>query len=376
VRIFTPEAKEPINQYMKFLGRIIWGAGILAFLAGSVRAEVTNTPPDFNEVYNLLKEHLAGQTPADLDRAAVQGLISELHSRVSLVSGNEGANASSQSEGPKLAKSALYDGPIAYFKIGRVGEGLANQINTAYKELNGTNKLKGVVLDLRFADGRDYDEAVSVANLFVSKEQPLLDLGSGAIKSKANPDAISLPVAVLVNQKTSAAAEALAAVLRSADRAMIIGTNTAGEASIDKTYPLKNGQSLRIATAEIKLGNGNSLPARGITPDIPVAVSPEDERAYAADPFKEIVKPSNLLASAGNSGTNGTATTNRTYRRLNEAELMRERKEGLRDLDSGLPSSNPAPLADTEKPVVRDPVLGRALDLIKGIAALKQFRTS
>ncbi|EEF58304.1 S41 family peptidase [Pedosphaera parvula] len=363
---------------MKFLGRIIWGAGILAFLtgAGSVRAEATNDLPDFSEVYSLLKEHLSGETPAALDRAAVQGLISQLHSRVSLTSESTGTNAQGQSQAPILAKSALFDGPIAYFQIGQVKEGLADQLKNAYKQLDGTNKLKGVILDLRFADGRDYGAAASVADLFLSKEQPLLDMGNGVVKSKENPDAISLPVAILVNQKTAAAAEALAAVLRSTDRAMIIGTNTAGEASIDKLYPLKNGQTLRIATSEIRLGDGNPLPAQGIKPDIQVAVSPEDERSYVADPFKEIITPSNLLATTGNSGTNGAATTNRTFRRLNEAELMRERKEGLRDLDSVVPSSTPAQSADTEKPVVRDPVLGRALDLIKGIAAIKQFRPS
>lgn len=356
---------------MNFLRRVIHRAALAVLMAGVVSVEAqSNNSPEFNEVFQLIKENLAGKTPADLDRAAVQGLVSQLQPRVSIVSGSE--NSKSQSDAPTLVKSVLFDGPIAYFRVGRVGPGLQDEIMKGYKELNGTNKLKGVVLDLRFADGQDYPAAVSAANVFISTERPLLDAGNGVLKSKANADAIALPVAILVNQKTVGAAEALAGILRSADRAMIIGTNTAGGASIDKEFPLKNGQRLRVATAEIKLGDGRTLPSHGLKPDIQVVVSLEDEKAYVADPFKEINKSSNLLAGLGNSGTNGAVATNRSSRRMNEADLIREKKEG-KDLDL---SSAPARIAEAEKPVVRDPVLGRALDLIKGIAALKQFRTS
>jgi hypothetical protein len=362
---------------MKFLRQLICGAGAVALLAGPqvVKAEATNTPADFNEVYNLIRSHLAGTSEADLDKAAVRGLVSQLHSRVSIVSGNEsGSGTNGESDAPLLAKSALYDGPIAYFRVGRVGEGLANQINGAYKELKGTNHLKGVVIDLRFADGHDYGSAASVADMFINKELPLLDVGNGMVRSKAKADAVTLPVAILVNQQTSGAAEALAGVLRVTDRAMILGTNTAGAASIDKEFPLKNGQRLRIATEEIKLGDGQALPAQGIKPDIQVTVSPEDERIYMTDPFKEVMKPSSLIAGLGMSSTNAANGTNRSSRRINEADLMRERKEGPgKELDY---SSAPTRVADAEKPVIRDPVLGRALDLIKGIAALGQYRPS
>jgi hypothetical protein len=76
----------------------------------------------------------------------------------------------------------------------------------------------------------------------------------------------------------------------------------------------------------------------------------------------------------GLDGTTSTNATNHPARtRTTEADLIRERKErpGL-DLDY----ANPADLSETkpEKPVIQDPVLGRALDLIKGIAAIRQSR--
>jgi len=231
--------------------------------------------------------------------------------------------------------------------------------------------LKGLVLDLRYAGGHDYAAAASAADLFLSKEMPLLNWGNGPVNSKAKSDALTLPVAVLVNSQTSGAAEALAAVLRETDRALIIGSTTAGEATIDQEFPLKSGQRLRIATATLKLGNGETLSPDGVKPDIQVAVSPEDERVYYADPFKDIVKPSIFPLSLAGATTNnaGTNGTNRVrIRPTTEADLIRERKERPGFELEGTVSSPHETAA--EKPVVRDPVLGRALDLIKGISVL------
>src|SRR5713226_1841498 len=160
------------------LRRMFLGAGLAAALAlpAAGRAAEGNAP-DFKEVYDLIRAHLAGESEAELDQAAVQGLLAQRHAKVSLLSDGAGTNAAAT--GPLVAKSALFDGPIAYLRVGRVGEGLAKQAVAAYKDLSGSNALKGIVLDLRNADGMDYAAAVDTANLFVSKEMPLLDWGNG-----------------------------------------------------------------------------------------------------------------------------------------------------------------------------------------------------
>ena len=59
---------------------------------------------------------------------------------------------------------------------------------------------------------------------------------------------------------------------------------------------------------------------------------------------------------------------------MTEAELVRQRRAA----NEGTALSNLPPAAVTEAPakVVRDPVLGRALDLIKGLAVLQPARPS
>jgi len=366
---------------MKFLRQLICSTGFLTLLACPPvgRADVANPPPDFKEVYDLIRSHLAGETEADLDQAAVKGLLNELHSKVSLVSGP--GQDSAAPEGSLLTKSVVYDGPIAYLRVGRVGDGLAGQIVSALKQLTASNQLKGIILDLRFADGHDYAAAAAAGDLFVSREMPLLDWGSGSARSKAKSDAITLPLAVLVNHQTAGAAEALAAVLRDNCQAMILGATTAGEATTGRDFPLKNGQFLRIATASVKVGDNETLSAGGVTPDIQVTVKPEDEKAYFADPFKELPTAANLIAAFGGTPVAAANGTNRAARasHISEADLIRERKErpGM-ELEYDPPASKLAgplsPGQEDEKPVIHDPVLGRAVDLLKAISVIRQPR--
>ncbi len=336
--------------------------------------------PEYQEVYDLIRQHLAGINETELNRTAVQALVSALSPRVSLVS----QTGTLVDDHGFISRSNLFDGPVAYIRIQRVEEGLGPALRQAYEKLHGaTNKLKGVVLDLRYASGSGYAAAVGAASLFVSKEQPLLDWGQGMVQSRPEGEPVSLPAAVLVNRQTAGAAEALAAVLREAGVGLILGNRTAGQAMMTEDFPLKSGDRLRIATAPVKLGDGSSLSTEGLKPDIVVEVGVQDERAYFADAFRE-PQPTNLVSALrAPGGTNQVAGTNRTRRvRFNEAELVREKREGFNPELEFSPDGEPVGHgrgpglgAESERPVVHDPVLARALDLLKGLAVVRASRS-
>ena len=353
--------------------------GIISLLGGSlalfgaqpdVRAEAKSEALDFKEVYDSIREHLAGTTDAEMNRAAVKGLLSTLSPKVAIV--DSSATPQHGRNAPLLSKTSLYEGNIAYMRIGRVEDGLAKAVRDAWEKLGSTNKLKGIVLDLRFAGGDDYAVAAATADLFTKKEHPLLDWGNGMVRSKKKIDPIDLPVAVVINRETSGAAEALAAVFRETGTGLILGGRTAGQAMITQEFPLKNGERLRIATAAVRLGDGSPMSGSGVKPDIAVEVNPEDERAYYADAFTTAGK-GDLFGDTSLSLTNPPVGTNRNGRRarFNEAELVRERRDGP-SLDSDLSSRRDS---EPERPVVHDPALARALDLLKGLAVVRQSRS-
>jgi len=346
-------------------------AGLLMVLISSrVRADAPAEAPEFKEVYDLIRAHLAGATQAQMDREAVQALITALAPKVMLVNGDTDSNAVANT--PLISKVSLFSGDIAYLRINRVEKGLPDAVHETVQGFMTTNKLQGIVLDLRFTPGRDFAAATGVADLFTSKERALLDWGNGMMRSRAKSDALNLPLAVLVNHQTAGAAEALAAVLRDSGVSLILGGRTAGQAMISEEFPLKNGERLRIATAPMKLGSGATLAAEGVNPDITVRVSAEEERSYLDDAFKTMQGTNMVFTGMNLSLTNQASTTNRTRRsRFNEAELVRERREGAAlDGDVSYARNN-----EPEKPVVRDPALARALDLLKGLAVVRQSRS-
>ena len=342
----------------------------------NVRGQSTNAAPDFNEVFGLIKSNLAGGNESDLNQTAVNGLLEQLHGKAALVNSPDDTNAPVHQAAEVDIQG--FEGGLERIRLTEMAEGLAGRITAAQQKFSSTNTnaLKGVVLDLRFADGTDYSAAAAVARMFIKREGALLDWGEGMVNASTNDQAIVAPMVVLVNNRTAGAPEALAAVLRQNAQALILGQTTAGEATAGKLFPLKNGQYLRVATASVKLGDGQMLTAAGVKPDIIVSVRPEDARAYYDDPYKDLTAD-NGPAGAGNVGRGAGSRT-----RLTEADLIRQRKlrpgmdlEFLPSLaDTGTDTNNPTTAGG--KPVVRDPVLGRALDLIKGIQAFDRPRAN
>jgi hypothetical protein len=322
--------------------------------------------PDFQEVYQLIRTHLTGVSEAELNRAAVQALVSKLAPKVAMA----GADLAGVPPGsPLVTQSNLFEGPIAYIRVSRVAEGLDRAMREAYREVKGTNQLQGIVLDLRYAGGDDYEAAAGAADVFLSKAVPLLDWGNGVVRSREKNDAIRGPLAVLINPQTTGAPEALAAILRETGVALVLGNPTAGNAMVAKEYALKNGDRLKIATTPVAIGETLKLAGQAVKPDIAVEVSEQAERAYFADAFKEIFRGIGL--SSTNQAASSGASTNRVRRpRFNEAELVRERRNtSASDLDAS------AQEAELERPVVKDPVLARALDLLKGLAVVRPPRS-
>jgi hypothetical protein len=337
------------------------------FLAGLCsQAARADSPPKFSEIYQVLATNLAGVTPDEMDRAAVQGLLDQLAPRVTLVTAAaEGQPASSRLA--PLAQTRIFDDGFAYFRIASVNSKLPEAFHDAYRAITATNsgKIRGIVLDLRFADGADYEAAAKTADYFINSDQPLIDWRQGSARGTKKTDAILVPVAILVNSQTAAGAEALAAALRESGVGLIFGGTTAGKASIFKEFPLSNGDKLRVAVSGIIVGDGKAL-TNGIAPDIAVDSNLQDEKAYLQDPYKDL-HPSEIAE---------TDTASRAPAeprpRFNEAELVREHKAGAQTFDV---SDEIRPvLAEPAPPVVSDPTLARALDLLKSLAVVEPNR--
>ncbi|HSH96460.1 MAG TPA: S41 family peptidase [Roseimicrobium sp.] len=326
---------------------------LVGFGAGAAE---TQKSVRFEEVYSLIKSNLPSLKPADLERDAVEGLMNQLRGKVALVDGKKDL-AADPSSVKAIASTNIFDGAYGMVRVGQVKAGLPAEVTAAVRALNGGDKLKGLVIDLRFAAGDDYEAAAKTADLFVAKEKSLLQRGGTTYKSTSKTNAIVLPLAILVNGETEGASEALAAVLREQKAGLIIGTTSAGAALQFKEFTLSNGQILRIANGTVNLPSGPALSVQGVQPDITISVPADDERAYLEDPYRTLAR--------------GVGDSASRSRRTNEAELVRRHRDGL-STDELSPGGAKSP---GTLQVVQDPALARGLDLLKGIAFLKQAKT-
>jgi carboxyl-terminal processing protease len=142
------------------------------------------------------------------------------------------------------------------------------------------------VMDLRGTASGDLDDGVAAARLFVKS-------GTLAVKATKTQQevvaaaggdgALSVPLALVVGQGTSGAAEVFAAALEGNDRADLIGERTLGRTARQRLVKLPDGSGLLISNLRYLTPKSTQLHERGLQPDV-VVDEPEVEFGAAPPP--------------------------------------------------------------------------------------------
>ncbi len=331
--------------------------------------------PDFREVYEAVRTNLTDLTDSDLNRSAVVGLLQQLEPRAYL--GTPRTNDATHAVQGIIARSILLEDAYAYIRIENVTPALREALNQALQSLKQTNAPQGIILDLRFAKGTDFKSASDSASLFTGPDKEVLKLGDQTFRTEGEAAGLHAPVMILINGQTEGSAEAFAGILREFASGLLIGSHTAGKAAAYRTIQLSKGASIQLATAEAHIGPSLTISKDGLKPDIAVAVQPEDEKAYLQDAYK--VLHTNTTQKAGGLKTvaetsQATSTNPAARHRVNEADLVRMQREGESPEDSEYTTT---PVEEKKlKPVVQDPLVARALDVLKGLGVLHKTSKS
>jgi len=174
---------------------------------------------------------------------------------------------------------------IGYISIRIFTDRTADEVAQAIEELRG-QRARALILDMRDNGGGLLDSAVNVTGQFVEGIVMFEQQREGSerqLSAPADGAARDLPLVVLVNHSTASASEIVAGALRDRGRAILIGEHTYGKGSVQSIYPLADGSSLHITTAEWYTPNRGKLSGEGLTPDIEVAPT-ADDRAAGHDP--------------------------------------------------------------------------------------------
>ena len=187
-------------------------------------------------------------------------------------------------------RSHLEDGNIGYIRITSFNEQTDVGLENAMKSLKqqASNKLVGIVLDLRNNPGGLLDQTVAVSDAFLDKGEIVSTRGrrpDDAQRYNAHPGDITggLPAVVLINSGSASASEIVAGALKDHHRAILMGTRSFGKGSVQTIIPLPGHGAMRLTTARYYTPSGRSIQAKGIEPDIVVEAAKIEHPANDAD---------------------------------------------------------------------------------------------
>jgi carboxyl-terminal processing protease len=191
----------------------------------------------------------------------------------------------------------MLDNEIGYLRIAKFSENTTTDMRKGLLDMKAQG-MKGFILDLRYNTGGLLREAIEVSNLFVPKHEMIVST-KGRLRSQnkeyratEDPLITTIPVFVLVNEGSASASEIVAGALQDHHLAVIIGPagkNTFGKGSVQTIEPLRhsmyddeNGNpkesALRLTTARYYTPSGRTIHHIGITPDVGVPLTIDQER--------------------------------------------------------------------------------------------------
>ena len=203
-------------------------------------------------------------------------------------------------------KSKELEDGYYWMRITRFSERTTQELQEAIKAASKAN-LKGIVLDLRNNPGGLVDQAVGVADTFLSEGTIVSIRGrqESSIReytAKPQKSDVTVPMVVLVNAGSASASEIVAGALRDHKRALIIGERTFGKGSVQNIIPLADGSGLKLTVALYYTPSGSSIQAQGISPDLEIPFEPvrADEKKSSS---RQMVREKDLTRHLGGNAT-------------------------------------------------------------------------
>jgi len=288
-------------------------------------------------------------TNDELNQAAIKLLLAKLGPGVRVQTQSEFARAIPV----RPFRYEVVSNRFSYIRLGTLKDNTLTQLDNALGESRSRN-VEGLIIDLRtVSEDSDYDVANSIVSRFVGNGEPTFNLATkGAEPKKFTSQSTPLyhgPIAVLIDRQTAGAAEVIAGVLKTKDRALLIGQTTAGRAVKYKTEPLGDLQ-VSVAESEVQIAGLPLIFPGGLVPDI-VVNEPQDVE--------------NQVLTQSDSGPLEPFITDQERPRLNEAALVN-------GTNPELDAYEEQEAGKTSKAQLKDESLQRAIDFLITLSLYKK----
>jgi len=153
---------------------------------------------------------------------------------------------------------------IGYIAFNKFNNKASSSVKNAFVDLKsqGMNKL---ILDLRGNPGGLLNEAISITNFFVPKNETVvttkakINKWSEIYQTKNEPIDIEIPLVVLINRKSASASEIVAGSLQDLDRAVILGERSFGKGLVQRYRDLSYGTKFKLTISKYYTPSGRNI---------------------------------------------------------------------------------------------------------------------
>jgi carboxyl-terminal processing protease len=174
---------------------------------------------------------------------------------------------------------------IGYVRLIQFNEPTADELSKALDQLHKQG-MQALILDLRNNPGGLLNSAVDVCAQFLPPNTKVVST-QGRVASQerdystsgATKEREHFPLAVLINEGSASGAEIVSGALKDLHRAILVGETTFGKGSVQNVLQLPDGSALRFTTAKYYTPSKQVIHGNGVTPNIRVPMSAEQERS-------------------------------------------------------------------------------------------------
>lgn len=154
---------------------------------------------------------------------------------------------------------------VGYIRLSQFGEKTADEMRQALDLL--PDQAAGLILDLRSNPGGLLDVAVSICDMFLQADLPIVRIRGREKELKeeyySTSEAIvspNLPICILVDRFSASASEIVSGCLQDHGRAILIGEQSYGKGTVQDVIPIQRNKSLlKLTTASYWRPSGKQI---------------------------------------------------------------------------------------------------------------------
>lgn len=175
---------------------------------------------------------------------------------------------------------------IGYLKIEMFSNNITKQVKKELESLKKKN-IDKLVIDVRDNPGGYLTQVTEILSLFMTKKDVIYQLQTKNNKEKvystSSKATYNYPVVVLINENSASASEILASAFKETYGAEVVGVNSYGKGTVQKTGDLNNGDTIKYTVQKWLTPKGNWINEKGVTPTKEVKLELKENEPLTED---------------------------------------------------------------------------------------------